>query len=278
MPSRAIDIKPDRIAAKTPVKMPQSFHEAFPVSSFRTDDPVTPQERRHPTREIEPLLMLACRGDAKRLSSLGPSPSQSRMKGESRLILKDHRFPRPQILKFFLTPGEIASLLPPGLEDKHNWLFLADNPVGASRPGLVALAVSSHSDALSVRRGSVRPSETGLGQNLEGISLNAVPPPGRSAVSAGTGVPGSACSSGLLTRRHLPPGSIDSGSCVSALRPGHSSRAVAPRRLEEGRQSSTPSNPRACPWHRPPGSPGSLPDDGYRQVPYLQFNTKQAHL
>jgi len=264
MPPRAIDIKPDRIAAKTPVKMPQSFHEAFPVSSFRTDDPVTPQERSHPTREIKPLSMLAGRGDAKRMSSLGPSPSQSRMEGEPRLILKDHRFPRPQILKFFLTPGEIASLLPPGLEDRHNWLFLADNPVGASKLELVALSVSNHSGVLSARRESVRPSETGSSQNLEGIALNAVPPPGRSAGSAGTGVPGSVCSSGLLTRRHLPPESIDSGSYVSALKPGKSSRAVAPRRLKEGRQSSTPSKPRACPWRRPPGSPGSPPDDGCR--------------
>ena len=277
MPPCAIDIKPYHIAAKTPVKMPQSFHKAFPVSSFRADDPVAAQERSHPTREIKPLLMLAARGDAKRMSSLGPSPSQSRMEGESRLILKDHRFPRPQILKFFLTPGEIASRLPPGLEDRHNWLFLADNPVGASKPGLASLSVSGHSGALSVQRGSVRPSETGLGQNLEGIALNAVPPPGQSAASAGTGVPGSVCSSGLLIRRHLLPGSIDSGSCASALRPGTSSRAVAPRRSKEGRQSSTPSKPRACPWHKPPGSPGSPPDDGYRQVPYLQFNTTQAH-
>jgi hypothetical protein len=202
MPPRAIYIKPDRVAAKTPGKMPQSFQEACPVSSFRTDDPVAPQERSHPTREIKPLLMLAGRGNAKRMSSLGPAPSQSRMEGESRLILKDHRFSRPQILKFFLNPGEIAARLPPGLEDRHNWLFLADNPVGASRPGLAALSFSRQNGALSARPESVHPSATGSGQNLEGIALNAVPPPGPSVVSAGTGVPGSVCSSGLSIRRH----------------------------------------------------------------------------
>ena len=77
MPAGSIDIKPDRIPPKSAIKMSQNLHESLPVSSIRTNHPEAPQKRCHPPRQIKTLLVLACRRDAKRMSSLDPSPSQS---------------------------------------------------------------------------------------------------------------------------------------------------------------------------------------------------------
>jgi len=277
MPPSAVHIKPDRIVPEPSIEMTQSFHETFPISPLRTDNPEAPQKWSHPTRKIKPLLVLAGCGDAIRISALGPPPSQSRMQGKSCLILKDHRLPRPQILEFFLTSGEIAWLLPPGLEDRHSWPALTDIPVGASKPGLAALSVSGRTGALDARPGSDHPNAPGSGQNLGAIFLNAVPLPERSGASAGTGVRGSVCSLGRSIRLHLRPGSIDSGSSASVPKPVLSSRVAAPRRSEEWRRFSTPSKPPGGPWPRPLGFPGSPPDDEYQLVPYQKHNIKQTN-
>jgi len=258
--------------------MTQILHETFPVSSLRADNSVASQKRRHSTRQIKPVLMSAGGGNAKRLSSLRPSPSQAGMQSKPRLILKNHRLPRPQILKFFLTPGENASLLPPELEDMYNRPVLSDIPVGVSRSGLAALSVSNRTGALSVRLGWGPPHEPGLGQNLGAIALNAVPLPAQSAASTGMGALVSACSLMPSTLPCLPPGSNGSSSYASAQKPGPSSQAAALRRSREGRQSSTSTTPRGGPWQRPPGFPGSPPDDGCRQAPHLQFKIDWSKL
>jgi len=166
MPPGSIQVKPDRIAPKTTIKMTQDFHEAFSISTVCPNNSITAQKRGHPTRKIEALLMLAGRRDAIRMSSLRPSSPQSRMERKSRLILEDHGLPRPQILKFFLTPDEIASHRSPALEGTHNWPASSDIPVDASRSELAALSSSIRTDVLSARPAWARPSEPGSGRPL----------------------------------------------------------------------------------------------------------------
>ena len=157
MPAGSIDIKPDRIPPKSAIEMSQNLHESLPVSSICTNHPEAPQEWCHPPRQIKTLLVLARGRDAKRMSSLNPPPSQSGMQAEPRFILKNHRLPRPQILKFFLTLGEIALPLVPGLEDRNNWLVLADIPIDASISESAAPSSSAHIVALSARPAWDRP-------------------------------------------------------------------------------------------------------------------------
>jgi len=183
MPPGSIQVKPDRIAPKTTIKMTQHFHEAFSISTVCPNNPVAAQKRCHPTRKIEALLMLASRRDAIRMSSPRPSSSQSRMERESRLILEDDCLPRSQILEFFLTPGEIASHPSPALEGTHNWPSLNDIPVDAARSELVALSSSIRTGVLSVRPEWVRPNELGSGQNPGEIALHDLPLPGQFVAS-----------------------------------------------------------------------------------------------
>ena len=151
MPAGSIQIKPDRISPKSSVEMSQNLHESLAVSSLCSNHPEAPQKRRHPARQIKTVLVLARRRDAIGMSSLDPPPSQSGMQRKSRLILKNHRLPRPQILKFFLTSGGIASPLPPGLEDRNNWPVLADIPIDASISETAAPSSSAHIGASGVR-------------------------------------------------------------------------------------------------------------------------------
>jgi hypothetical protein len=278
VPAGSVHIKPDRVVAKSSIEMSQNLHEPLPVSSLCPNHAEASQKRRHPTRQIKTLLVLARCRDAKRMSSLSPPPPQSGMQAEPCLILKNHRLPCPQILKFFLTPGEIASPLPPELEDMNNWLVLADSPIDASISGPVALASSTRSAALSARQESDRPSEPGLSQTPEATGLNAAPLPGPSAVSGVTAAQESACSSGRSIHPHLPPGSNDLSSYASGPKHEPSIQASVLRRSKEAPQSSTPAKRQECPSQKRPGFPGSPPDDEYRQVPCRQFSTNRPRM
>jgi hypothetical protein len=272
MPSGPIHIEPDRKAPEVATQMTQDFHKAFPIPSGGADKPISSQKRRHPARKIKPLAMLACGRDAKRMSSLCPSPSQPRMQGKAGLILEDNRFPRTQILKFFLTRGETASSLPPGLGDTHNWPALGDIPADASISGLAALSVSPRTGALGVRPESGRPNGLGLGRTPAAIALNGARLLEQSEPLIGKAALVSVCSSRLSTLRRLPPEPNGSGSFALGLRPGRSSRVAVPRRSEEDRRSSTPAKPRGYSWPRPPGFPESPPDDRCLWAPYRQFS------
>lgn len=227
MPPSSVQINPDRIAPEAAVEMTQSLQKSFPVSSLRADHPVAFQKRRHPTREIKPLLMLTGSGDAKRMSPLRSSLPQLGTQRKARLILEDNRFPRSQILKFFLTPGEIALLLPQGLEGRHNLPSLSDTPVDASRSVLAALSISTRTGASNARPEWGRPNEPDPSQNPAAIGLSAFLPPERSEASSERAVPVWVCSSEPLVLRHLRLGPIDSSSYASALKPEPSSWAAA---------------------------------------------------
>lgn len=278
MPAGSIHIKPDRISPKSSVEMGQDLPKTLPISSFCPNHPETSQKRCHPSRQVKTLLVLARRRDAKRKASLDPAPSQSGMQAKPRLILKNHRLPWPQILKFFLTPGETASLLPPGLEDTNNRLVLNDIPVGASISEPAGLSSSIHTDVLGVRRGWDRPIEPGLAQNLGATFPNAAPPPGRSGALIVTAALGSACSSGLSSRPNLPPGSNDSSSSGLSQERGPSIQGVALPLSKEAPQSSTPAKRREGPWQKLPGFPGSPPDFEYRLAPYRHINIDRTNL
>jgi hypothetical protein len=278
MPTGSVHIKPDRVIPKSPIEMSQDLHEPLPVSSLCTNHSEAPEEGRHPPRQIKTLLVLARCRDAKRMSSLSPAPPQSRMQAEPCFILKNHRLPWPQILEFFLTPGEIASPLRPELEDRNNWLVLADIPIDASISGPAVLASSTRIVALSARPAWGRPSEPGLGQILEATGLNAAPLPGQSGASRVRAAQGSACSSGRSIHPNLWPGSNDLSSSASSPKRGPSSQASVLRRLKKAPQSLTPPKRRECPSQKRPSFPGSPPDDVYRLAPYRQFSISQPRM
>jgi hypothetical protein len=227
MPAGSVHINPDRVIPKSPIEMSQDLHEPLAVSSLCTNHSEAPEKGRHPPRQIKTLLVLARCRDAKRMSSLSPPPPQSGMQAEPCFILKNHRLPRPQILKFFLTPGEIVSPLRSELEDRNNWLVLADIPIDASISGPVALASSTRIAALSARLAWDRPIEPGLGQILEATGLNGAPLPGQSGASRVRAAPGSACSSGRSIHPNLSPGSNDFSLCPR-LDPDHHPRGPLP--------------------------------------------------
>lgn len=264
MPAGSIDVKPDRIALQSPIKMAQDFHESFPIAALRPNNPKASQKRGYPARKIKALLMLTGRRNTKRMSSFSPSPPQSRMERKSRLILEDHRFPRSQILKFFLTPGEMASHLWPALEGRHSWPALSDIPVDASTSELVALSALIRTGVSNVRPAWAHPNEPGSDQNPGEIAPNDVPLPGLSEGSSETAAQVWACFSGLLSRPHSPPESSDLGSCASAPKPGLSSPVVALRRSTGGQRLSIPSKPQEWSWPRRQGFPESPPDVGDR--------------
>ena len=90
VPRGSIDIQPHPIPLEPVVQGLQDHEESLPVASGRSDHPVTTQQGRHPSRDIEAFLMLAGGGDSKALPPRGPAPSQPRMEGKTRLILEGY--------------------------------------------------------------------------------------------------------------------------------------------------------------------------------------------
>jgi hypothetical protein len=132
VPSGSIHIEINRISPKTLVKMSQAINESFPVALRRPDQPSAPQQRSHPTKQIEPLAVLTGGGDAQPLSDLRPAKPQTGMQSKTGFIFKDDSLSRPKRSQFFLGCGEISSPLRLATEDTNTPLALIGTPIGAS--------------------------------------------------------------------------------------------------------------------------------------------------
>jgi hypothetical protein len=149
MPASPVYEQVDRVAPQTPVQVCQNFEKSFPIPSFRPNYPEPTQQRGHPSREIQPSLMLAGRGHTEPSSNLSPTEIQTRVQAKPRLILKNHGFLGTQASQFFLKPCETVWPPPSEPEDSHNSLSSVDTLTGACNAALalpsaiVQTAVSS---------------------------------------------------------------------------------------------------------------------------------------
>lgn len=120
MPNCPIDIQPNCVAAEPAREMPETDEESFAIPPRGAHRAVAPQQRGHPPGQIEPLPVLAGRGDAQPLPRLGPPAAQTRVEGEPGLIQEDHGLARAQRDEFFLTPVENGAPRWPGLAGTYD--------------------------------------------------------------------------------------------------------------------------------------------------------------
>lgn len=221
MPTSSIHIKPDRICPQASIHMAQDFQKPVSVAPVCSDHAMSTRKRCHPARNIDTMLMLAGRRNAKTLPFFGPNPPQPRMQAESGLILEDHGLPRTQILKFFLTPGETAWRPPLWLGGTYNRCVSSDTRADASSSELAEPSASSQIASSSGRPESARPNSPALVQTPGVIAPDLFRLAEISEVLNGTDVPAGPCFSGPRVPECLPPGPNGLGSCVSSpgLRP-----------------------------------------------------------
>ena len=108
MPSGSVYIQPDRRAAQLATKMLQASNKSFSVSVRPSDHTPSARKRSNPSKQIQPLAMLARRRNTQPSSPSCPSYPQTRVQRKSRFVLKDDGFLRAQTSEFFLTPDESA--------------------------------------------------------------------------------------------------------------------------------------------------------------------------
>ena len=143
MPSGSIDIQPNRVTFELPIQSSQTTDKPLSVPLRTSYQPLPTQQRSYPAKDIQSGTMLTGGWDIKPFAPFGPPYPQTRMQSETRLILKDDGLLRPQILKFFLRPSEIA--WPPwcALEDRNNPPASVDTPIDASKTALDELSTLS---------------------------------------------------------------------------------------------------------------------------------------
>lgn len=147
MPNCPIDIQPNRVAAEPAIEMPEAQEEPGAIPLRGAHRAVAPQQRGHPPGQIEPLPVLAGRGDAQPLPRLGPPSAQARVECEPRFIQKGHGLVRAQRDEFFLTPAESGAPRWPGLAGTCDWPVSTDSRAGASTVEPAGLSGGSQSVA-----------------------------------------------------------------------------------------------------------------------------------
>ena len=160
MPAGSIHIQKYPITSKLFVERFQDLKKAFAVAFGCSNKTVSTQKRRHPSRDIEPLGMLARGRDFQANTFLCPASAQSGMKRKPGLILKNDRLFRPQISEFFLKPARIDELGSSWPEDKRDRRVSIGNPTGASTSGLDGPSERFQSVALNESQASVHPTES----------------------------------------------------------------------------------------------------------------------
>jgi hypothetical protein len=175
MPSGSIHIEPNRITTKSLIEVPQTLKESFPIALRPLHHSPSSKQRSHPSKQIQPLPMLARRWNTQPLSHLRPPNPEPRMQCKTRFILKDDRLPRSQGVQFFLTPGEIAWPLRCGLEGTNTQPVSVDNPTDASRTEPAEPSGLFQNDASGGPLMWGRPNELGSAQIPKGTALSGLP-------------------------------------------------------------------------------------------------------
>ncbi len=217
--SGSVHVEINRVTPKASVKVLQRFNESFPVALRRPEHPSSPQQRSHPSKQIQPLAMLTGGRNTQSLSDLRPTKPKAGMQSKAGFILKDYGLLRSKRSQFFLGRGEISSPLHPATEDTNTLLALAGTPIGASTVAPAGPSALFRNTASCESPAWGHPTSPDSTRTLTGLSLDGFPIPG---------VPlGSAEQDGLVASDfpalpvldYLPDESIDSNS--AGLCPGH---------------------------------------------------------
>jgi len=175
MPGGPVHIEEDIVALELFQQVMQHFQESLPIAPGCSDQSLPPQQWRHPTRQIEPFVVLAIGGNPKSFAPLGPAPSQAGMKAKAGLILKNNGLPGFKIAQFFLTPFENCGNLRRGPEDKHSCPALGCSLIGVATSELAELSASAQNAALSVPPVLVHPRQLWAGRILRVSFPDAAP-------------------------------------------------------------------------------------------------------
>lgn len=237
MPTCSINIQPDSVAAKLPIKVLQHLEEPLAVASFRLDHSCTTKKRSHPARDIQAFLMLAGCRNLQPLSQKRPSAAKPWMQCKTAFVLKNDGFFRAQRFEFFLGSWRISSRLLPSPEDKHDWPALTDTRVDASNTGLGGLSALHRTAAVNESPTWDRPSGRGSIQTSGVIPPDDVPTWLRSSASFGLDGQTAFWGPGLPPRPCLQPASSDLHSFGSVPKPLRSNLAAAPLEPKGGWRS-----------------------------------------
>jgi len=175
MPASPIHEQVDGVAPQTLVQVCQNFEKPFPIPSFSPNHPIPTQQGGHPSREIQPSLMLAGGEHTEPLPNSSPTETQTRMQAKPCLILKNYGFLGTQTFKFFLKPCETAWPPPSEPEGKHNSLSLVGTLTDASNAALASPSALVQTPVSGVRPLWVHPNAPDSNQTPLDSSLNARP-------------------------------------------------------------------------------------------------------
>src|SRR5579863_2027767 len=113
VPGGAVDIEVDGLAAQALTQAAQQSQKGMRVAFGQAHQAVPPEQRSHPTKNIEPLAVFAARGDVRPLPAASPESAEARMLGKSSFVFKHQNVAGTQTAQFFLTGGGIFRPLPP---------------------------------------------------------------------------------------------------------------------------------------------------------------------
>ena len=261
MPTRSIHIEPHRVASQPAHHLPEYPQEAVPISSDRPHQTVTSQQRGDPSRQIQPLLVLAGGGNAQALTPQRPASSKTGMHRKAALILEDHRFLRSQRVEFFLTPAENAWPEPSALEDTRRKPAWVDTPTDAASSGPVARSDESRTGALHARPRSAHPIALDASQPSREAAADAPPAPCGCRTSVDSDVQAWEQPATPEDRECSRPDATGSNWPGGSPTLPRSTQAAAPRRATTTLRSSDRSTLQESVWPAKPTSPG-WPRDG----------------
>jgi len=260
MPSGPVYIEPDREASQVAAKMFQTSKESFPVSVRPSDHPPSAQKRGNPSKEIQPLAMLARRRNLKPSSPFCPSYPQTRVQRKPRFILKDDGFLRAQRSEFFLTPYESAWPLRSSPEDTYSLPASVDSLTGASRTEPDEPSGLSRTDASDAPQGWGRPIGPDGARMPREISPDPLPAAFAPLASSAAGALVASRAPGPLPPDRLPGAPRDSSSDALSPTRRQSIPDAGPPVPARARRSLFPCGLPGCavPW--PVNALGSLLD------------------
>ncbi len=122
--------------------MVKHLQESLPVAFRCAYQSFPPQQRRHPTGQIEPLVVLAGGRHSESLTLLSPPAPQAGMKAKTGLILKNDGLIVLEVAQFFLTPCGNGGHPWREPEDKHSRPVSGCNLSDVANIAPVALSAS----------------------------------------------------------------------------------------------------------------------------------------
>jgi hypothetical protein len=226
VPASSIYIEPDRITFQPFVNVRENVNKAIAVPSLSLDHPKSAQQWSYPSGDIEPLLVLAGRGNPQPLSTLSPSPTQTWVQRKPCFILKNYGLGRSQGFKFFLKPSEIFWRPLSSPASMCSWHASGGTLTGASSSALAVPSALSQTVAVDVLPEWDHPIEPGSIRTPEESGLSDSPILLKALRSIGLVVQALACPLTHLHLRHLRLEPIGSSSCASSPKRRKSIRAA----------------------------------------------------